>query len=338
MSDTAADHAQHVMGLITGHWVAAAVHAAAIMGIPDQLADGPHTANELAARVDADPRSTYRVLRALAMVGLFVQRDDGKFALTGSGELLRSDVPGSMCGMAQFQGNNAHWAAWGNFMHSVRTGEPAFHALHGKDFFEYCKTDRALFEAFNAAMTGYSKATGLAVTETYDFSGIRRLIDVGGGHGFMLSTILAANPEMTGCVFDLPSVVAGADAVFTEAGVADRAEAVGGDFFKSVPKGDGYISKHILHDWNDEACVGILRSITTAMDGTGPVLIVENVLPEGDAPSFGKILDLEMLNSTEGGQERTEAEFAALFEQVGLKLSRVIPTPSPVSILEAHRV
>jgi hypothetical protein len=331
----AAEHVQAVMQMVTGHWVAGAIHAVCKHEIPDALADGPKTIEELASATGTHPDSVKRVTRALGSCGLFAETAPGTIELTEMGQLLRKDVPGSMRGMSIVQGMDPQWRAWGNFPHSLKTGEPAFDALHGMNFWEYGEKDPAFAEAFNDAMTGYSRGTGQAVAASYDFSGIDTLIDVGGGHGFLVSLILQSNPEMKGGVLDLPHVAEGATAMFESMGVADRAAAHGGSFFEWIPAADAYISKHILHDWNDDACVTILQKMVHAMDGDGKVLIIENVIPEGNEPSFGKMLDLEMLNSTVGGRERTEAEFAELFSRAGLTLTRVIPTPSPVCVIEA---
>jgi hypothetical protein len=326
-----------LMSCITGHWVAAAVYAAARLGIADQLRDGPRSSDDVAKAVGGHPSSVYRLLRALATLGIFDEVRPRTFALTEVGDLLRADHPQSMRSMALFQGAPPHWQGWGSFLHSVRTGESAFEHVHGKGFFDYCQTDREFGAAFDGAMTGMSAATVSAVLEAYDFSGIARLVDVGGGHGYLLSRILVEYPALKGCVYDLPHVVAGAAPLLKAAGVAGRCETAGGSFFDAVPPSDAYISKHIIHDWDDESCLKILRNMRQGLAPGGRVLLVEVVIgAENNREALGTLIDLEMLHSTHGGRERTESEFAALFSTAGLKLTRVVPTQSLFSVLEAR--
>lgn len=329
------DAGMQLMQFITGHWVAAAVYAAAKLRLADHLADGPQTADELAAATGADGSSVYRLLRALASLGVFEETAARTFSLAEMGELLRSDHPRSMRSMALFQGAPPHWEGWGAFLHSVETGESAFEKVHGKGFFDYCQSDPEFAEAFNGAMTGMSAAASEVVVQAYDFSGIETLVDVGGGHGYLLACILRNNPDLRGKLIDLPHVVKGSAPAFDVAGLSDRVELVGGDFFETVPSGDAYIAKHIIHDWDDEHCIVLLTNMRKAMSGNGRVLLVEAVIPPGNAPSLAKLLDLEMLHSTHGGRERSEGEFAELFAAAGLKLNRIVPTASYFSVVEA---
>lgn len=326
---------ERLMQFITGHWVAAAVHAAARLGIADQLRDGPKPSDELAAAVGAHASSLYRLLRALATLGVLDETETGQFALNDVGNLLRSDHPRSMRSMALFQGADPHWRGWGSFLHSVRTGEPAFAHVHGMGFFDYCQTDEEFAAAFNGAMTGMSALAAEAVVEAYDFSGIERLVDVGGGHGYLLSSILQNNPEMRGVVFDLPHVASGAHATMEAAGLSDRCEVIGGDFFASVPPANAYIAKNIIHDWDDERAVTILKNMRSSLDDKGRVLLVEAVITDDTRRSMAILIDLEMLHATHGGRERSKDEFAELFAASGLRLQRVIETKSPFCIVEA---
>ncbi len=324
-----------LMQCITGHWVAAAVHAAARLGLADHMAGGPQSSRELAEASGAHGPSIFRLVRALTSLGVFEESQPGLFGLTEVGELLRSDHPRSMRSMALFQGAPPHWQGWGAFLHSVQTGQPAFAHVHGKGFFDYCKDDEEFSAAFNGAMTGMSAAASEAVVEAYDFSGVRRLVDVGGGHGYLLACILQRYPEMEGALIDLPNVVEGAHPAMEKAGLTARCQLVGGDFFASVPSGDAYIAKHIIHDWDDEHAVKILTRMRESMEGQGRVLLIESVITPEVEGSLAIMIDLEMLHATHGGRERTEAEFAALFQAAGLKLHRVVETKSLFSVVEA---
>lgn len=324
-----------LMQCITGHWVTAAVYVTAKLGLADQLRDGPKTTEQIATQVGADAPSIYRVMRALASLGIFQEVEPKRFALTETGQLLRADHPQSLRSMALFQGSPAHWKSWGSLLHSAKTGEPAFDHVNGSPFFDYCQANPEFGAAFNGAMTGMSASAAEAVANAYDFSGIRKLVDVGGGHGYLLSRILEKNAHLQGAVFDLPQVVEGAKPALAAAGLSRRCEVIGGSFFEDLPPADAYIAKHIIHDWSDEHSVKILTNMREAMIGNGKVLLVELVLSADDREAFGVLIDLEMLQATHGGRERTVAEFGALFEQAGLKLSRVIPTQSVSKIIEA---
>jgi hypothetical protein len=324
-----------LMPLITGHWVAAAVHAAARLKLADLLVSGPKTSDELAAAVGADGSSVYRLMRALATLGLFEEISPKRFQQSELSELLRSDHPESMRPMALFQGSPPHWKAWGAFLHSVRTGQPAFEHVHGMRFFDYCQTDAEFAEAFNGAMTGFSAVAAQAVLDAYDFSAVHKLIDVGGGHGYLIAQILKRYRQLRGGLIDLPSVVPGATSALQEAGVLNRCEVIGGSFFDQVPPADAYISKSIIHDWDDEHSRTILKNMRTAMEGEGRVLLVELVVNPKEKDSTAALIDLEMLNGTHGGRERTEDEFAELFASAGFRLNRVVRTKSPFCVLEA---
>lgn len=311
-----------------------ALYVVAKLGIADLLADKPRTVAELAASTDTHERSLYRVLRSLSSVGIFREVEPNVFALTPYAEPLRSDAPGSMRGGAIFMGEEWHWSVWGNLLHSVRTGKPAWGHTHGAEVFDYFASNAEQAEIFNRAMTDMSMGVAPAIVEAYDFSGIETLADIAGGHGYLLAQILKANQGVSGVLFDVPPVIAGAGELLRREGVAERVEKVSGDFFASVPSADAYVMKHIIHDWDDERCVAILKNIRAAMKPEAKVLIVEAVVPEGGEPHYSKLLDLEMLVSP-GGVERTEEEYAALLSSAGLRLTRIIPTMSPFSIVEA---
>jgi hypothetical protein len=322
--------------LALGALVTQALYVAAKLGIADLLAGGPRPVAELAAETGTHERSLYRVLRSLAGVGVFRECDPKVFAMTPTAEPLRSDASSSLRNGAIFMGEAWHWNVWANLMHSVRTGEPAWGHTHGVEVFDYFAANPECAAIFNGAMTDMSTGVSPAIVEAYDFSefGDGTLADIAGGHGYMLAQILKANPKLSGILFDVQSVIEGAGELLEREGVAARVEKVAGDFFESVPSADAYVMKHIIHDWDDERAVAILSNIRKAMRPGAKVLVVESVVPEGDGPHYSKLLDLEMLASP-GGVERTAEEYAELFRQAGLRLTRILPTRSPFSIVEA---
>lgn len=313
-----------------------ALYVAAKLGVADLLAEGPRPVAQLAAATETHERSLYRMLRSLAGSGVFAEVAPQTFALTPLAELLRSDVPGSMRSGVIFMGEEWHFNVWANMMHSVRTGRPAWGHTHGAEVFEYFAENPEQAAIFNGAMTDMSMGTAPAVVEAYDFGRFGTLADIAGGHGYLLAQILKANPALRGILFDVAPVVAGAAELLEREGVSPRVERVAGDFFQSVPRADAYVMKHIIHDWDDARAALILKNINASMGEDGRVLIVETIVPEGNAPHYSKVLDLEMLTSP-GGVERTAREYAELLAAAGLKLSRVVPTRSPYSIVEAVR-
>jgi hypothetical protein len=323
-----------VLTVTTGVWTAQALWAAASLGVADALADGPRTPAEIAAATGTLARPLYRVLRALASLGIFAERPDGRIENTPASEMLRSEVPGSVRDYVVFVGQPWHVAAYGELLHSLRTGQPAAERVLGKTVWEFLRSDAEAARIFNAGMTGIIAETAVAVRDAYDFAGVRTLVDVGGGHGMLLATVLAGNPALRGVLFDLPHVVDGAGETFERLGVRSRASIVGGDFFREVPRGDAYVMSHIIHDWDDERSLAILGAIHRAAEPGARLLLVETVIPPGNAPSFGKLLDLEML-ALPGGLERTEAEYRALLRDAGFRLTRVLGTRSPTDIVEA---
>jgi O-methyltransferase domain/Dimerisation domain len=325
------------MRLATGYRLSQMLHVAAKLGIADLLAGGPQGCDELARQSGAHAPSLRRAMRALAGAGVFHEQADGRFAITPLAEPLRSDVPGSVRGYAIMQGESWIWDTWGRALHSIRTGEPAFKHVHGADIFTYLERDPEAAAIFNAGMTGRAASADVAVARAYDFSGARTIVDVGGGHGLLLLAILEAYPDARGVLLEVPSVAAGARERITAAGLAGRCEVVGGDFFASVPPaGDFYLLANVIHDWDDERAVAILRSCHRAMANGGRVLIIEAVLPTGNEPHPGKVGDLQMLVIT-GGRERTEAEYRALLTTSGFRPTQVIPTASVVSAVEGIR-
>jgi len=321
--------------MVLGCLVSQAVCVAAKLGVADLLAGGPLGASELAEATDTHARSLYRLLRSLASCGVFRERPDGRFELTPLAGGLRSDAPGSMRDAIIFMGEEWYWRVWGNTIHSVRTGRPAWERAHGSEIFPWFAAHPEESRVFDRAMTSFSNLATAAVVEAYDFSGFETIVDVAGGHGLLLSAILRANPSLRGVLFDQPHVIEGARESVASKGLADRCELAGGDFFESVPAGaDAYVMKHIIHDWDDERAVLILKNIARAMRDGGRVLVVEMVLPPANVPHLSKVLDIEMLTSP-GGVERTEEEYGELFERAGLRLARVVATKSPYSVVEA---
>ena len=326
-----------LLQLILGMFVSRALGVAAELGVADQLKEGPLELKELARRTGADPDGLYRMLRALAAVGVFELQANQCLANNELSALLRADVPGSIRANALWFSDVSGWTAWGRLDHSVRTGKPAFDEAFGSDCFTWLEGHAASLAVFQQTMTGLSLASGSAVAAAYDFASLRKVVDVGGGHGTLLSLILDHFPHLKGVLFDRPEVIQCAREMLKAGRHAADIEAVTGDFFESVPGGaDAYILKHIIHDWDDEQCVRVLANCRRAMAPGGRVLIVESVLSAGPESTITKLIDLEMLVMTRGGRERTEQEFAALLERAGLEFARLIPTQSPVSVVEAR--
>ena len=318
---------------MAGHIVASAVNIAARLAVADRLANGPRSADDLARETGVNADALYRLLRALASVGLFEEKGGRTFALTPAGELLRE---GPLRAMALWIAGEFNFHVYANAMHSVKTGESAVPVTVGTGPFEYFAKNPELSAIFNDAMTGFSATVIPAVLEAYDFSGITTLVDIAGGHGGVLTAVLQKYPAMKGILFDLDHVIAGALPRIASLGLADRCSTVSGDFFKAVPAGgDAYIMKHIIHDWDDDKASVILENIRKVLPKDGRVILIESVIPPGNEPGLGKIIDLEMLVMP-GGRERTEEEFRRLFDRAGYRLARVIPTEAPLSVVEGR--
>lgn len=330
--------AAQLMEMIFSPVPAQALSVAAKLGVADLLKDQAKSADELAPALGVKARPLYRLLRALASVGIFNEDQSGRFHLTPLAEPLRSDAQHSVRDFAIYFGADWHRRVYGELGYSVQTGLPAFEKIYGKPFFDYLAENPAPAEDFNNAMTSHSASDSAAVVNAYDFTGINKLVDVGGGHGALIAAILANNPQINGVLFDAPHVVARANDTLATHGVSRRCETVGGDFFASVPSGgDAYILRHIIHDWDDERALTILKNCHQAMAENGRLLVVEIVITEGNAPSLGKFLDLAMMVLV-NSFERTAAEYGALFAQAGFKITRIVPTASPHSVIEAVRL
>lgn len=330
--------AGQLMHLISGYWTTQAICVAAELGLADLIGRKARSVESIAAECAAHAPALYRLLRALASVGLFHEVEPQHFVLTSMAALLRSDSPGNLRAFARFQSDEWHWHSWGRLLTSVRTGQPAtVETLGEANCFDYLAKHRDAARLFDDAMTGYASRVHAAVVDVYDFSDCRMIVDVGGGQGTLLAEVLAKYAQARGILFDLPEVVSNAGATLERFGVADRCRAIGGDFFSVVPAGgDAYLLSTVIHDWDDERAAAILRRTCAAMQPHGRVLIVENVIPTGNEPHPGKFIDLEMLVIA-GGQERTEAQYEALLRRAGLKLTSVVPTAAQVSIVEAKR-
>jgi len=305
--------------------------------IADQLASGPKTVAELAKASGVNEDRLYRTLRAIATVGIFREEDGRRFANTPASEFLIEGRPGNVRDLVMWTSDPFHMHVYEEMLHSVKTGELAIEKVYGKPAFEVF-ADPAMkeeSEVFNNAMTSISQMVMPAVLEAYDFTGIGTLVDVAGGHGFVLSSILQKYSAMRGVLFDMEHVIAGAAPLLKRMGVESRVQAATGDFFKSVPAGgDAYIMKHIIHDWDDDKAGVILSNIHKQLKSGGKVILIEAVIAPGNEPHFAKWIDIEMFMMP-GGRERTEAEFAELFRNNGFKLSKVVPTKSPLSAVEA---
>ena len=326
--------------MITSYWVPQSIHAAAELGIADALAGGPKRSEEIARAVDGNPDAVHRLLRALVALDLCAVGDDGAFALTPLGACLRSDTGDSVRAWALLLGSEQHWRSWGRLVDCIRTGR-SVPELEGRDTWVEPSNDPGASTNFNQSMVQLTRHIAGAVAVSYDFSAFRSIVDVGGGFGALLPPILKANPELRGIVFDLPRCRDGARTLAEKTGIAERCEFVGGDFFTdSLPTADAYIIKSVIHDWDDERSVAILRTIGASMGPEARLLVVEPILPErpGSSP-FDAMLahtDLNMLVVT-GGRERTEADFRRLIERAGLRTARILPTPATMSIIEGRK-
>ncbi len=311
------------------------IYVAVRLGVADVLFHGPKSAEALAVAVDAHPSSLHRLLRALASLGIFAEDSQGRFELTPLANLLRSDVPGSFRPFVLSYGEPWWWNAWGSLLHSVRTGETAFDHVHGRELFEYLGQHAQAARVFNANMTSMTTGEAQHVVTAYDFSGTRVLVDVGGGYGALAIAILMIHPKIRVVLFDSPAVAAGARAWIESAGVADRCEVIGGSFFEAIPKGgDTYLLKDVLHDWDDDRAIAVLQKCHESMSSSARLLVIERIIPPGNTPSVGKLIDISMLVMT-GGRERTEPEYRALLQAGAFRVENVLPSDAEINIIEA---
>jgi hypothetical protein len=309
--------------------------ALADLGVADELTDGPLPAAEIARRTGADAGCLYRALRAVASKGVFTEVSPGTFGLTQLAETLRSDFDGSLRDVFRMQGQPFIRDAYADIGHTIRTGQPAFEHVHGTDLFSYLSARPEMSALFSRAMGNAVRQIQAAAIDAYDLSGVRRLIDIGGAHGHLIAAVLARYKDMTGVVFDLPVVVPAAAAVLADAGVSERADLVAGDYFASVPPGgDAYVLSHVVHQLNDADAARVLTNVREAMEPAGQVILVDPVLPEGDAPHPGKFMDITMM-ALNDGRDRTAAEISVLLGQAGLRHVRTIALNAPSSVVIA---
>ena len=321
--------------MLTGYRTTQMLIVAARAGVADELAHGPRSVADLAAAANVNADALYRVLRGLASLGVFREVSDRHFELTPLAEGLRSDVPGSARSAALLYAETSWWEAWGHMYESVQTGKTAFDAVHGEELFEFLNRHPAVAARFNAHMVAGTEVEARLVVAAYDFSRAGRIIDVGGGHGILLGEILRTHPNLQAALFDQAAVVAGAPSRLQQVGVADRCALLSGDFFAAVPDGfDTYLLKSIIHDWEDERALLILRNCRRAMKGNETLLLVEHIVTRDNQPNVGKIWDMTMLVIT-GGLERTRDEHELLLRTAGFRISNVVPMPSGASVLEA---
>ena len=326
-----------MMGLVTGYWISQAVGVAATLGVADHLGSGPRSCEELAPMVGADPGALYRLLRLLASIGVFAQTGPRAFGLTALGETLRTDVPGSVRSFAITETAPGHWLPWGRLEASVRTGQPMAKSALGMELFDWYSHNPEEAGYFNAAMGNLSALAANELVRVFDFSAVRKVVDVGGAHGVLLAAILGAHPAIRGVLFDLPHVIATAGERIEAQGLSGRCELQSGDFFQAVPAGaDVHVLKQIIHDWDDERAMLLLRNCHRAMVPGGRLLLVEMVIPDDNHPSVAKAMDLNMLVLL-GGRERTGEEYRSLLANAGFHMARIIPTHSPFSMIEATR-
>ena len=321
--------------LVDGYRVSQMIHAAVELGIPDLLADGERTADDLAEASGADPAALYRLLRALASLEVLHEADGHRFSLTELGQPLRADVPGSLRGWVRLTGRDHVWRSWGNLANAVRDGENAFRSIHGTDVWEWRAAHPEESAIFDDAMMSLTGAANAAILAAYDFGRFGTVVDVGGGNGTLLAALVAAHPQLRGILFDQEHVVSGAEPVLRAAAVLDRCQVVAGSFLASVPEGgDAYVLKSIIHDWEDEESVSILRTCREAMGPEAVVLVIERDLGPPNENAAAKLSDLNMFVMP-GGRERTVEEYAALLERAGLRLAGAHPTSTGHLVVEA---
>ncbi len=337
-----ADPSQVLLQFTAAYVPCAALWIAAELKVADLIGTGSKPVAELARETGTNEDALFRMLRLLAMVGIFAETEPRRFSLTPPAELLRSGHPQSMRDTVVWLGDPFHFHVAAELLHSVRTGQPTVEHVTGKRAFEYFAGDRVEFDRFHLAMTNLSAIAVGAALEAYDFSPFHAIVDVGGGHGFAICSILQKYPQMQGVLFDLKDIVAGADQRICDCGLEERCRTAFGDFFQAVPEGgDVYFMKHILHDWTDEQATTILRNCRRALEvkadgkARGRVVLVEFVVPPGNQPHHSKIIDIEMLMFP-GGRERMETEWRDLFAGAGFRVSRIVPTKSPFSVIEAE--
>lgn len=328
-------HSLSLLEMIKGYQITQIIYAGTKLGIPDLLKNEPVHKDELAKLIGADANSLYRLLRALASLGICAEVDSGYFEITPRGELLQTDISGSLNAFAIMNGEPWNWQPWGNILHSVKTGKPSFDNIFGNLFYQYLNENSEADHVFNLAMTNLAELINPNLIAGYDFSSIQSLVDVGGGQGKLISSILKANPTMKGILFDLPNVIEDAEKNIVAEGLTNRCQTIAGNFHESIPRGGrAYMMKNVIHMFHDEQAIKILQNCYDAIPSDGKILLLEMVIPPGNEPDNGKILDLQMLVQI-NGRERTKEEYCQLLKAAGFELTKVFATRSPLSIIEA---
>jgi hypothetical protein len=322
--------------MMMGHWVAQITSTVAQLGVPDLLAKGPRGSDELASACHANPDALHRLLRAAASVGLLAQPEPRRFALTPLGECLREGAPGSLRDLFIAEMAPGHWLPWGRLTDAVRTGKPTVRETLGMDTWSYYAKHADEGACFARGMGNLSTMVAAEVVAAYDFTRFSQLVDVGGSQGALIAAALRAAPQAKGVLFDLPEVIAAGQKMVAHYELGDRLRTQAGDFLKEVPSGDGYLIKSILHDWDDEHCRTILKTVHRAAQPNAKLLVVEMLLSDSPAATPVKLMDLNMLVML-GGRERTAEEYNALFTQAGWKLDRVLPTHGLFAVIEGTR-
>lgn len=319
--------------LLAGHVVAQSLHVLALLGVPDLIEGGHRRLNDLAKATGTHPPSLHRMLTTLASLGVLTETAEGEFGLTPLGATLRSDISGSLRDQALFETSSVVWAAWGGLVDSLRSGQPSFTAVNKSPLFTYLAEHPEAGATFNRFMTAQSNLQNAAIVLNYDFSGVRTLVDVGGGHGATLAAILARYPAIHGTLFDLPKVVANAPIIQTPE-FAGRCDVIGGSALEAVPSGaDVYVLKRVIMSFSDEDTLTILRNCRAAMRADSLLLVIDPMLPDGITAHYNRLTDLLML-VVPGGRCRPEQEFRKLCNAAGLSIVRVIDTGSSNFILE----
>jgi hypothetical protein len=324
---------QPLMHLLTAKWHPPVIGVLAELEIADHLTDGPRTAETLAARTGAHPKALYRLLRAAVSLGVFTQDDEGRFALNDTAGALRSDAPGSLRAAAIMFGREPLWAPYARIRHSAMTGEPAFDQVYGVSIYEFLAGHPEEAGVFGAAASEFHAQAIAQIAAAHDFSRYGTVVDVGGGAGTLLAAVLQRHPAVRGVLFDRPEIVEQAGPAFDKAGLSDRVDLVGGDFFRSVPPGDALLIKSCLHNFADDQATAILRVMRQAMPADGTLLVAETLVPSGNGPHYAKLDDVEMLVIA-GGADRDDHEYADLLAAGGFTVRRpVLPDRGPADIL-----
>lgn len=327
-----------MLQMIGGLRVSRIIYAAAALGVADFVAESPKTAAELAEATGTHAGALYRVLRALAGLEIFSEDHEGRFHLTPTGSFLRCDTPDALGSMIKVLGESWHWEVWGRLLETVQTGKAAFEQIYGMESYDYWLKNPDLARPQGASKTSVSARASAALLENYDFSNLYRVVEIAviGGYGNTLIPLLKQYPTLRGVMYDLPFIIEDARPVLQASGIGDRVELYTGHCLESVPPdGDAYLLMFVLHNWDDLRAIKILKNCHQAMVSNGKVLLVEMLMPAGNAPFAGKFVDLESMLTTPGGYERTEAQYRSLLAGAGFQVTRVIPTQTANSIIEA---